>query len=75
MVNNQVITLVHHLTSVDPISHKRRTISAMEAIGLYRIHSLSRRICDVKRDYPNLKITKQRKYDTTGRAYVRYGIV
>lgn len=75
MVNNQVTTLVHHLLSVDPVSHKRRSISAMEAIGLYRIHSLSRRICDLMRDYPALKVTKVRKVDTTGRAYVRYGLV
>ena len=75
MVNTQVTTLLHHLLSVDPVSHKRRTISAMEAIGLYRIHSLSRRICDLTNSYPILKLTKFRKVDTTGRAYVRYGIV
>lgn len=75
MVNNQVQTLLHHLLSVDSVSRKRRTISAMEAIGLYRIHSLSRRICDLTNSYPTLGIFKVRKVDTTGRAYVRYGIV
>lgn len=74
MGNNQVSMILHHLLTVDPISHKRRSISAMEAIGLYRIHSLSRRICDLKKAHPSLKIVKTRKVDTTGRAYVRYGL-
>lgn len=48
----------------------KRTITPLEARTLYRIESLSRRICDLKE--LGLKFKKRRLLDLTGRRYVVY---
>ena len=65
--------IIAHLNSFDSSGSQRRTISAMEALGLYRICSLSSRISVIQKRF-GYKITKFRKVDTTGKRYVRYGL-
>ncbi len=48
-------------------------ISALEANGLYKCRSLSRRICDLKDE--GWHIYSQHKNDATGQRYVRYALV
>lgn len=48
----------------------KKTITPLEARTLYRIESLSRRICDLKS--LGYKFTKRRLKDLTGKAYVVY---
>jgi len=53
--------------------NKGLSLSAYEAMNLYRIASLSRRINDLEEQ--GTKINRERKADATGRAYVRYSKV
>ena len=57
--------LIHHLTSPDG-----HGITQMEAVGLYRIYSLTSRISELRRS--GMKIISDRRTDPTGRRYVRY---
>ena len=54
------------------LSHLKRVgdISALEAQGMYKCRSLSRRICDLKE--AGYAITSVHKVDNTGQRYVRY---
>jgi hypothetical protein len=49
------------------------TITPLEARTLYRIESLSRRICDLKAS--GYKFVKRRLKDLTGKAYTVYSVV
>ena len=49
---------------------KRNSISAMEAAGLFRIRSLSRRINDLEAQ--GHIFSRENAVDTTGQRYVRY---
>ena len=48
----------------------KKTISPLEARTLYRIESLSRRICDLKAQ--GFKFVKRRLKDLTGKTYMVY---
>lgn len=54
------------------LDHFKRhsSISAQEAHAMFRIRSLSRRICDLKK--LGYKFVSELRYDTTGQRYVRY---
>lgn len=62
---SQKALLIHHLT--DPQGHG---ITQMEAVGLYRIYSLTSRISELRR--MGYRITSDTRTDPTGRRYVRY---
>lgn len=51
----------------------KKSISNVEAQALYRIRSLSRRICDLKDK--GFTFNKEHKTDPTGQRYVRYYLV
>ena len=55
------------------LSHLLRigNISGLEASGMYKVRSLTRRIADLK-TYYGMGITSERKVDATGQRYVRY---
>lgn len=57
-------------------AHLKRvgSISGMEAAGMYKVRSLTRRIRDLK-DFYNMEIYSQWKRDNTGQRYVRYALV
>lgn len=48
----------------------RGSISGIEAAAMFRIRSLTRRICDLKAK--GFKFASETKRDTTGQRYVRY---
>jgi hypothetical protein len=56
---------------LDPLT-RGLTITRIEAMALYRVGSLSRRICDLK-DRGH-KIVSTMKTDPTGRAYAEYSL-
>ena len=62
-LNPQAQLVLDHLKKVG-------SITAMEAIGIYRARSLSRRICDLKA--AGHKIHSIMKTDNTGQRYARY---
>lgn len=61
--------ILAHLFSIGD-DGKRRSISGMEALGLYRCVSLTRRISDLKD--MGYRIISTTKKDQTGKRYVRY---
>lgn len=66
MYKNQIQTLTKHFKY-------KRTITSLEARTLYRIESLSRRICDLKER--GLSFDKRRRKDLTGKSFVEYRVV
>ena len=48
----------------------KKTITPLEARTLYRIESLSRRICDLKEE--GMTFSKRRLKDLTGKTYIVY---
>jgi hypothetical protein len=56
-------TILDHLVRVG-------NLSSLEAQGMYKCRSLSRRICDIKAK--GHKIVAVQKTDATGQRYVRY---
>jgi uncharacterized small protein (DUF1192 family) len=68
-MTSQKNMILAHLYSIDD-SGKRRGITGMEALGLYRVVSLTSRIAELKGD--GYRIISHRKKDTTGKTYVRY---
>ena len=65
MPTSQRRLLISHLHH--PSNHG---ITQMEAVGLYRIYSLTSRISELRRE--GFKIQSDRRQDPTGRWYVRY---
>ncbi len=62
-LSQQALTVREHLFA-------NPHITALQATGVYRIRSISSRISELKR--AGYEITKARKADATGQAYVRY---
>lgn len=61
--------ILAHLFSLDDHG-KRRGITVMEALGLYRVISLTSRIAELRAHGYNI-VTKTKK-DTTGKRYARF---
>lgn len=62
--------ILAYLHQTDPNSGKRRGISPLEAIGMFRCYRLAARIRDLKDDGINI-LTETRK-DAKGKTYARY---
>ncbi len=62
--------ILSYLHQRDPQTNKRRGISHLEAIGLYRIHRLAARIDDLRND--GITIRTEMRRDTTGKSFARY---
>ena len=62
----QAYTIYDHLRKIGDIS-------ALEARAIYRVDSLSRRICDLKD--AGYKVSRVIKKDATGKRYARYTLV
>lgn len=60
---DQLQTIIRHLK-------RRGTISSLEAHGVYRIRSISSRICELKKF--GYKIEREERRDPAGQRYVRY---
>jgi hypothetical protein len=59
-----------HLNRINPATGLTRGISALEAIGLYRIYRLAARIDELRED--GMDIITVMKTDETGKQYARY---
>lgn len=62
----QAATILTHLTKIGDIS-------PLEARTVYRVDSLSRRICDLKD--AGYKVSREMRKDATGKRYARYSLV
>lgn len=62
--------ILSYLHQIDPVTGKRRGLSPLEAIGLFRIFRLAARIEELRSD--GHKIESLIKRDTTGKVYCRY---
>jgi hypothetical protein len=69
MPTSQKDMILAHLYSLDE-QGKRRGITVMEALGLYRVVSLTSRIAELRAAGHNI-ITKT-KIDNTGKRYARF---
>lgn len=65
--------IIAYLHQVDPSTGKRRGLSPLEAIGLFRCYRLAARIDELRKD--GFNITTHVKRDTTGKTYGRYSLV
>lgn len=67
---SQLAQVLKHLQSIDPATKETRGLSALEAIGLFRVYRLAARVGDLRdAGHP---ITTIIKTDTTGKKYARY---
>ncbi len=62
--------IIQYLHQIDPISGKRRGLSPLEAIGMFRIYRLASRIRELREDGYDIRTENRR--DTTGKTYARY---
>jgi hypothetical protein len=62
--------ILAYLNQYDPQTNKRRGITQLEAIGLWRCYRLSARIKDLRAS--GTKIRTEIKRDTTGKTFARY---
>ena len=64
---DQILAYLH---SIDPQTGRRRGISPLEALGLFRVFRLAARIEELRSD--GYEITTEVHRDTTGKSYGRY---
>jgi hypothetical protein len=62
--------ILSYLHQIDPTTGKRRGISPLEAIGLFRVFRLAARIEELRAE--GHKIETVTKRDTTNKVYARY---
>lgn len=62
--------IISYLHQTDPKTSKRRGISQLEAIGMFRIYRLAARIEELRDEGYDIE-TELRK-DATGKTYARY---
>ncbi len=62
--------ILSYLHQIDSQTGKRRGLSPLEAIGMFRIYRLAARIDDLRND--GIAIRTDVKRDTTGKSYARY---
>ncbi len=62
--------ILSYLHQIDPQTSKRRGLSPLEAIGMFRIYRLAARIEELRAK--GNKIRTEVKRDTTGKQYARY---
>lgn len=63
--------ILQYLHQIDPQTGKRRGLSPLEAIGMFRCYRLAARIGELKNEdgYP---ITTEIRKDAKGKTYARY---
>ena len=66
--NHQMI--LDHLNTIDPNTGRRRGLSTMDAIGLYRIQQLAARVHELRKK--GHCIQSIRRVDSLGAPYVEY---
>lgn len=64
---DQILSYLHQ---IDPGTGKRRGLSPLEAIGMFRIYRLASRIRELREDGHDIRTEK--KLDATGKTYARY---
>ncbi len=62
--------ILSYLHQIDPATGRRRGISPLEAIGLFRCYRLAARIQELRKGGNH--IITEVKRDTTGKSYARY---
>jgi len=62
--------ILAYLHQTDPVTGKRRGISPLEAVGMFRCWRLGARIYDLKRD--GYKFRTEMRRDAKGKTYARY---
>ncbi len=65
--------ILAYLYQTDPATSKRRSISQLEALGIFRCYRLAARIKDLRKD--GHKIRTEMKRDTNKKSYARYHLV
>lgn len=72
MMPAQKQVILQHLQSTDENTGKLRSISQIEAVGLYRIMRLASRVDELRKDGHRIGTTM--RTDITGKRYARYAL-
>lgn len=64
--------ILSYLHQIDPTTSKRRTISPLEAMGLFRCYRLAARIQELRQDGHKIKTEIRRETTHDHKAYARY---
>jgi hypothetical protein len=64
--------ILSYLHQIDPSTGKRRGLSPLEAIGLFRCYRLAARIRDLRKDGIKIKTEIRRETTNDRKSYARY---